>query len=65
KLSYRLHETGDGWRVFDVLVEGVSVVANYRAQFNQLLRSGSVDELLSRLEEKARAGESEKAKGSD
>jgi phospholipid transport system substrate-binding protein len=40
---------GERWRIYDVSIEGVSLVANFRAQFNSVIRTSSYDELLSRL----------------
>jgi phospholipid transport system substrate-binding protein len=48
-IDYRLHRAGDRWLVFDVSVEGVSLVANYRAQFNAILRGSSPQALVTRL----------------
>jgi phospholipid transport system substrate-binding protein len=44
----------DQWRIFDVTFEGMSLVANYRAQFNKIIRTSSYEELVTRLEEKTR-----------
>jgi phospholipid transport system substrate-binding protein len=52
-VDYRLLRSGDRWRVYDVAVEGVSLVANYRTQFNQVIRTSSYEELVKKL--KARA----------
>jgi phospholipid transport system substrate-binding protein len=43
------------WRVYDVSFEGMSLVGNYRAQFNKIIRASSFEELLARLEAKTRA----------
>ena len=37
-IFYRLHKVGDEWRVYDVVVEGVSLVKNYRDQFRSIIR---------------------------
>jgi phospholipid transport system substrate-binding protein len=47
-----LHGAGDRWRLYDVNFEGMSLVANYRAQFTRLLRAGSYDELVQKLRAK-------------
>ncbi|MBF0622469.1 MAG: ABC transporter substrate-binding protein [Magnetococcales bacterium] len=52
RLSYRMLADGDQWRVFDVIIEGVSLVSNYRSQFNRLLRNESIEALLIKLQEK-------------
>ncbi len=49
-VDYRMHRTPDGaWRIVDVLVEGVSLVGNYRAQFNTIIQTASYAELVRRL----------------
>jgi phospholipid transport system substrate-binding protein len=53
KISYLLAREGSGWKVNDVTIEGVSVVANYRAQFKQLLQrddAAGIDTMLATLE---------------
>lgn len=51
-IRYKLHLVGDEWKVYDVLVENVSLVNNYRSQFNRILATAPFDELLKRLQEK-------------
>jgi phospholipid transport system substrate-binding protein len=48
-VSYRLHHRDGRWLVYDVLIEGVSLVANYRSQFNKIIQSSSYEELVKRL----------------
>lgn len=48
-LDYKMHSTGDRWRVYDLSVDGISLVANYRAQFNKIIRTASYDALVARL----------------
>ena len=48
-VDYRLLRRGDRWLVYDVFVEGVSLVANYRTQFDRIMRTGSYDELVRRM----------------
>jgi len=48
-IDYRLRNRGNGWLVIDVVIEGISLVSNYRDQFKEVLSSGGPDELLSRL----------------
>jgi phospholipid transport system substrate-binding protein len=48
-IKYRLMESGGRWAVYDVAVEGVSLVSSYRSQFNSILRTSSFDMLLDRL----------------
>lgn len=48
-VEYRMHQRDGRWLVYDVVVEGVSLVANYRAQFNTVVRTASYEELLRRI----------------
>ena len=61
-VTYRmLLRDNDRWKVYDVEIEGVSLIANYRTQFNNLLRRSSYPQLLTML--KAKAAEPEPAAG--
>lgn len=51
-INYRLTIRNGVWKVYDVVIEGVSMVKNYRSQFRQLLVKGSPDDLLKTLREK-------------
>ena len=42
----------DGWRVYDVIIEGVSLVANYRTQFNKIIQTSSFQELVKKMKSK-------------
>jgi len=48
-VDYRMLKNGDRWLVYDVTVDGVSLVANYRTQFNQIIQSASYEDLVKRL----------------
>jgi phospholipid transport system substrate-binding protein len=48
-IDYRMHRKGDRWLVYDVLIEGVSLVANYRTQFNRIIRTSSYEKLVGRI----------------
>ena len=48
-VHYRMLRRGDRWLVYDVQVEGVSLVANYRSQFNRIIETASYRELVERL----------------
>jgi phospholipid transport system substrate-binding protein len=49
-VDYVLRQTDDGWKVFDVIVEGISYVATFRSQIDQEIRQTSFQSLLERLE---------------
>jgi len=51
-VTYKLKFSPTGWRAYDVVVEGVSLVNNYRSQFDRFLSKKSFDELLQVLREK-------------
>jgi phospholipid transport system substrate-binding protein len=51
-IDYRLIERPDGWEVYDVVLDGVSLVSNYRSQFNSIIRTSSFADLLSRMRNK-------------
>jgi phospholipid transport system substrate-binding protein len=51
-VDYRLHNVNGNWKVYDVVIEDVSLVNNYRAQFNRVLAKSSVEDLLKRMKEK-------------
>jgi phospholipid transport system substrate-binding protein len=48
-VDYRMHLADGRWLVYDVLVEGVSLVGNYRAQFNTIIQTSSFAELIRRM----------------
>ena len=54
KMQYRLHRVGGAWKVYDLVIEGISLVNNYRSQFNRVLSQSSYKELVRRIGEKAR-----------
>jgi phospholipid transport system substrate-binding protein len=52
-LDYRLLNKGGDWRVYDVVVDGVSLVSNYRGQFAKIIRTSGYDDLVKQLREKS------------
>jgi len=51
-INYKLHPVHGEWKVYDVVVEDISLVNNYRSQFNRVLANASFDELLKKLQQK-------------
>jgi phospholipid transport system substrate-binding protein len=49
-VEYRMHRDQGRWMVHDVIIEGVSLVSNYRAQFDRIIRTSSMGELMKRVE---------------
>ncbi len=54
-IDYMLEKSDADWKVFDVIVAGVSLVTNYRSSFAQEIRTGGVDGLIKSLEAKNRS----------
>jgi len=52
-INYRLRKVSEDWRVYDVVVEGTSLVQNYREQFKRILQKDSFAELSKQLREKS------------
>jgi phospholipid transport system substrate-binding protein len=51
-ISYRLRERSERWRIIDVVIEGISLVSNYRSQFAEILTNGTIDDLMAKLRDK-------------
>lgn len=56
-VDYRLRQRDGQWKIIDVIIEGVSLVSNFRAQFQDIVSNGGPDRLLALLKEKNAAGE--------
>ena len=51
-VEYAMNKTPQGWKIYDITVEGVSLVLTYRAEFENITRTSGVDGLIKRLAEK-------------
>lgn len=51
-INYKLHRMGEDWRVYDLVIENISLINNYRSQFNRILTSSTYDELILRIKAK-------------
>lgn len=51
-VEYAMRKAADGWKIYDITVEGVSLVLTYRAEFEGITRSSGIDGLIKRLSEK-------------
>jgi phospholipid transport system substrate-binding protein len=60
-VDYRLRKEVAGWRVIDVIIEGVSLVANFRSQFQEIISRDGAAKLIDLLREKNAKGESLKS----
>jgi len=54
-LDYSMEKTANGWKVYDVMVGGVSLVANYRTEFANTVRASGIDGLIKDLQTKNRS----------
>jgi len=54
-IDYSMEKTAGGWKVYDVMVGGVSLVANYRTEFNKMVRESGVDGLIKNMQAKNRS----------
>jgi phospholipid transport system substrate-binding protein len=61
-IDYSMEKTASGWKVYDVMVGGVSLVANYRTEFNNLVRESGIDGLIKNLSAKNRSLEGSERK---
>ena len=51
-LDYRMYRAEGRWAVYDIYVDGISLVSSYKAQFNRVIQRGSFAELLKQLRQK-------------
>ena len=56
EVDYSMEKTADGWKIYDIAIDGVSLVATYRSQFSQVVRSAGIDGLIAKLEQMNAAG---------
>lgn len=54
-VDYSLEKQADAWKVYDIVIEGVSLVTNYRGQFTQEIRQNGLDSLIKKLSDKNKA----------
>jgi phospholipid transport system substrate-binding protein len=53
EVDYRMEKFPEGWKIYDIVFDGVSLVATYRSEFAQQIRDGGIDSLIARLEHKS------------
>ena len=49
-ILYKLYKPADDWKVYDLEIQGVSIIRSYRAQFSETLKTGTIDDLLLKME---------------
>jgi len=54
-VNYRLESSTESWKVFDIVIEGVSLVTNYRGQFASEIKANGIDSLIKKLNAKNKA----------
>ena len=54
QIDYGMTKTPQGWKAYDVIVGGVSLVTNYRDEFNEQVKAGGIDGLIKTLADKNR-----------
>ena len=62
QLDYSLEKMESGWKVYDVVVAGISLVTNYRDQFGQEVRNGGIDGLIASITNKNKSLEANQKK---
>ena len=56
QIDYSMAKGADGWKAYDVIVGGVSLVTNYRDEFNEQIRQGGIDQLIASLVARNKGG---------
>jgi len=52
QVDYQMHKVGDSWKIYDIIVEGVSLVLTYRSEFDAVVKESGVDGLIKRIAQK-------------
>jgi phospholipid transport system substrate-binding protein len=51
-IDYQMRKTDGGWKIYDITVEGISLVLTYRSEFDQVVKQEGIDGLIKRLASK-------------
>ena len=49
-MLYKFYNSNNSWKVYDIEIQGVSIIRSYRSQFNEILQRGTIDDLFEKLE---------------
>ena len=49
-ILYKLYKAADDWKVYDLEIQGVSIIRSYRSQFDEIMQNGTIDDLLLKME---------------
>ena len=52
-MLYKLYKSADSWKIYDIEIQGVSIIRSYRSQFSQILESSTIEDLMRKLEKPA------------
>ena len=52
-ILYKLYKAENNWKIYDLEIQGVSIIRSYRSQFSSILKSGTMEDLLLKLEDPA------------
>ena len=57
-MLYKFYKSRNGWKIYDLEIEGISLITTYRSQFDEVLRKGTIEDLILKLEkaEKTESG---------
>jgi phospholipid transport system substrate-binding protein len=59
-IDYSMEKADSGWKVYDVIIDGASLVTTYRGTFNDQIQKGGIDGLIKTLQERNRSGDAAK-----
>ena len=57
-ILYKLYKPGDDWKVYDLEIQGVSIIRSNRSQFSETLKAGTIDDLLLKMERPEKSADS-------
>ena len=52
-IDFNMYKINGKWKIYDIIIEGVSIISNYRGQFNSIIAKSSFEELMKKLREKS------------
>jgi phospholipid transport system substrate-binding protein len=52
-MLYKLYPTDNTWKIYDIEIQGVSIIRSYRSQFNEILQKGTFEDLLEKMQKSA------------
>jgi phospholipid transport system substrate-binding protein len=49
-MLYKFYRTANGWKIYDLEIQGISLIVSYRNQFDEILSTGTINDLIEQLE---------------